>query len=157
GDVYIDDLVVNAGTVPGVSSNILQNSDFESPLSGPWTLVGFGHSNSALSTLFAHSGTNSLHVVATNAGSQNNCLHQAITPPPFTTNFTISYWFLASTNGTNLSTRGFSGGTLNFVNNYRSAVTPTPGASNSVVLSLPPYPLLWLNEALPLNATGLQD
>jgi hypothetical protein len=33
----------------------------------------------------------------------------------------------------------------------------TPGAPNSITTNLPAYPLVWLNEVLPLNTSGLQD
>jgi hypothetical protein len=33
----------------------------------------------------------------------------------------------------------------------------TPGAANSAVVPLPAYPLVWLNEVLPLNTSGVMD
>jgi hypothetical protein len=43
--------------------------------------------------------------------------------------------------------------------NWRSdyAVGATPGRTNSVHMNLPPFPELWLNEIVPLNATGIRD
>jgi hypothetical protein len=38
-----------------------------------------------------------------------------------------------------------------------AAAPATPGAPNSVTDSLPPFPLLWLNEIQPVNVTGVAD
>ncbi len=38
GDCYVDDLCLVAGSVPEAGANLLTDGDFESPLSGPWTV-----------------------------------------------------------------------------------------------------------------------
>ncbi|MCB1125413.1 MAG: lamin tail domain-containing protein, partial [Verrucomicrobiae bacterium] len=43
------------------------------------------------------------------------------------------------------------------VGDTNSAARATPGAANSVAASLPEFPLLWINEVLPENITGLTD
>lgn len=153
GDVFIDDLSLVAGSAPGAGENLLRNGDFESPLASVWFFTGTGHSGSALSTAYARSGSASLHLVATNNGSVNNGLRQAITPPASNGTYTLSCWFLPSPNGTNFTLRSLSGSLLTLVANFRP-VTSTPGTTNSTAAVLPPYPPLWLNEAQPRNVTG---
>jgi hypothetical protein len=63
--------------------------------------------NSAVSTMIKHSGASSLHVVATAAGTgSGNAVYQDISPA--LTNgvtYTISFWYLQSTNGGPLTVR----------------------------------------------------
>ena len=166
GDVYIDDLKLVAGSVPEAGANLLTNGDFESPLSGPWT-VSPNLTNSVISTAVKHSGNASLHVIATSAG---DTISQAIwenTSPIVTNNtYTLSYWYLPSTNGSQLLIR-LSGSSAS--NNqvyslqniqpptYVSQATRTPAALNSVAATLPVFPSLWINEVLADNLTGITN
>ena len=59
GDVFIDDLVLVRGNQPGLGENLIQNGDFESELSGPWTKLG-NHTNSVISTEDSHGGSASV-------------------------------------------------------------------------------------------------
>src|SRR5579862_1462475 len=165
GDVYLDDLKLVAGSVPEVGTNLLQDGDFESPLSGLWTLSS-NMTNSVISTDVKHSGNASLHVIATSAG---DTLSQAIweTTAPIVTNgtYTLSYWYLPSTNSTQLLIR-LSGSSPNNGQVYSlqsvqpfSAITTTytPGAANSVLMTLPPFPPLWINEVQADNLTGITN
>src|SRR5262249_28277349 len=80
GDVYIDDIKLVAGSVPEVGANALANGDFESNLSGPWT-VSPNLANSTLSSVIKHSGNVSLHVISTSAGStQSSSIWQTMSP-----------------------------------------------------------------------------
>src|SRR6185503_12251403 len=38
-----------------------------------------------------------------------------------------------------------------------SQVAATPGTNNTIIVPLPPYPLLWLNEVASLNTSGVSD
>jgi hypothetical protein len=99
GDVYIDDLKLVAGSVPDVGPNVQADGDFESGFPGPWT-VSANLTGSALSTAIKHSGTASLHVVASSGGSsQSSAIWQTISPA-LTANapYTLSFWFLQNTN-----------------------------------------------------------
>jgi regulation of enolase protein 1 (concanavalin A-like superfamily) len=163
GDVYIDDLKLVPGTVPEAGSNLIQDGDFESPLTGPWTLSS-NVSNSVISTTVKHSGNASLHVIANGFG---DTISQAIweNTSAIVTNgtYTLSYWYLPSTNGSQMLIR-LSGsapgsGQIYSLQNIQPVTTSgsaqfTPGAPNSVLTTLPAFPPLWLNEIQPQNLTG---
>jgi hypothetical protein len=165
GDVYIDDIKLVAGNVPEAGANLLQDGDFESPLSGPWILSS-NMANSVISTAVKHTGNASLHVVATSPG---DTLGQAVweNTDPIITNgtYTLSYWYLPSTNGSQMLVR-LSGSSpasgqvysLQNINSLTAASTLyTPGAANSVSATLPEFPPLWLNELQPDNLTGITN
>ena len=165
GDVYIDDLKLVAGSVPESGPNMLQNGDFESVLTGPWT-VSANMANSGISTAVAHSGTASLHVVATSGGPAiTDAIWQTTTTLVTNGTYTLSYWYLPSSNGTSLLIR-LSGSSPNAghiysLQNYQPAITGstilTPGLPNSVAASLPAFPPLWLNELQADNLTGITN
>ncbi len=107
GDIYLDDLRLVAGaTDDGTQSNLLRNGGFESTLGTDWNLspnvVG-----SARTTEFVHSGSASLHLVATEAGqSQGSSIYQIITPSlNASQTYTLTYWYRTSTQGTRLTIR----------------------------------------------------
>ncbi len=154
GEAYIDDISLVPLSGPNAGSNLIQDGDFEAPLSGSW-VVPTTMGNSALSTTYAHSGNYSLHVVATNSGSIVNSIRQAL--PPLNTNIlcTISFWY-RTVFSTNVVLRVYPGSGLNANVNQRPTLA-TPGATNSVVASLPSYPPLWLNEVQPDNLNGIID
>src|SRR5262249_914457 len=68
GDLYIDEIKLVAGSVPEVGQNAVANGDFESNLSGPWT-VSPNLANSTLSSVIKHSGNVSLHLISASPGS----------------------------------------------------------------------------------------
>ncbi len=164
GDVYVDDLKLVAGNVPEAGANLIQDGDFESPLTGPWTL-STNMVNSSISTAIKHSGNASLHVVATSPG---DTVSQAIweNTSPIVTNdtYTLSYWYLPSTNGTQMLIRlsgSTSGsGTVYSLNNISppapgaAIATFTPDRANSVLTNLQVFPSLWLNEVQADNLNG---
>jgi len=172
-ETYLDDIKLVLGTDPDAGPNLLQNGDFESELSGPWTFVGTNLLDSHISTEVARSGNASLHVVSTGSGNQNRAIMQALPPRPTNATATLCYWFLTSTNGTNLVVRTYPGSYLNATTNVQPEIIPpsytpprlispatnylSPGAPNVVVGSLPPIPPLWLNEAQPENVSGPTD
>ncbi|MGO8929000.1 MAG: lamin tail domain-containing protein [Limisphaerales bacterium] len=166
GDVYIDDLKLVAGSVPEAGVNLVTNGDFESPLSGPWN-VSTNMINSAISTAVKHSGNASLHVIATSAGDTIPLSIWENTGPIVTNGtYTLSYWYLPSTNGSELLIR-LSGSSPNSSQIYslQSIAPPpyvalascTPAASNSVAATLPPFPPLWINEIQADNLTGITN
>ena len=161
GDVYLDDIQLVAGSVPGAGANTLADGDFESGFPGPWT-VSANLAGSVLSTSIKHSGNASLQVISTSAGSsQSSAIWQMISPA-LTTNatYTLSFWYLQSTNGGPLTVRLSGSGTVATVNPAppTTAMTPaTPGTRNSVAAALTPFPSLWLNELQANNLTGITN
>jgi len=154
GDVYLDDISFVIGSTPTVGENVLVNGDFEEPLIPTWR-VGGSASNTVLTTAVAHSGTASVHVVfvPSAALSLTNFAQSfpALTP---NTNYTLSFWYLSGTNGTNFSFR------LNSL--FTGFIDPrsrlySPGEPNSGTASLPPYPALWLSEVQPDNIGTIAD
>ncbi|MBU6401031.1 MAG: lamin tail domain-containing protein, partial [Verrucomicrobia bacterium] len=162
GDVYVDDLCLVAGHQPGAGPNLLTNGGFESAWPGPWT-VSPNLAQSGISTNIKHSGNASLHLVTTAGGTTRDSAIWEDTVPALVASapYTLSYWFLPSTNGAALVVR-LSGSGIVSSNRITPAPLPalalaTPGASNSVHTNLPPFPSLWLNEVQPDNLDGITN
>lgn len=166
GDIYVDDLKLVAGEVPDAGANLVNNGGFETDLAGSWTLTA-NFTQSAVSTAKKHSGNSSLHVVATAAGSgTGNAIYQDISPALTSGGtYTLSFWYLQSTNGgplvVRLSYSTASSGLFASVNPAPPGALATgllsPGTINTVNGTLPPFPTLWLNEVQPVNLTGPAD
>ena len=127
GDLYIDDLQIVSGTVAGTGTNLLANGDFESALSGPWT-VSPNHADSAIVTNLAHSGRSSLHVIASSGGStKTSSIYQTMVPGLTSgAPYTLSFWGLPGSNTANLALR-LSGSGINFNQNLdATAATNQP-------------------------------
>jgi len=152
-DVYLDDIFLVQGAVPEFGPNLLQDGDFESPLSGPW-MLGTNYLGSSISTDVSHSGSGSLHLIGSASGGQvaRLSLSQQAAPLVPGTNYTMSFWYLPTGTGSNLLTYMGSA--------FRPSVSlrvPTPGVANSVAGGLPPYDPLWLNELQAENVGGPVD
>ncbi|MGC3956596.1 MAG: DUF1800 family protein [Verrucomicrobiota bacterium] len=106
GTAYVDDMILVAGTEAGVGPNLLQNGNFEMPLTGTWTNSA-DFTNTTISTEMAHSGASSLKLVAKAAGSgQNDSVTQNITPALVNgATYTLSYWYLPAAPNVNLTAR----------------------------------------------------
>ena len=100
GDGFIDDIQLVATNNPVV--NLVRNGDFESPLTTNDWIISPNHAASAITTVVNHSGTSSLHVVASAGGTtQGSAIWQLLTGITNVNNnpkYTLSYWFLPSTN-----------------------------------------------------------
>jgi hypothetical protein len=161
GDVYVDDIQLVAGSVPGAGANTLTDGDFESGFPGPWT-VSANLTGSVLSTAIKHFGNASLHLISTVTGTtQSSAIWQTLSPA-LTANatYTLSFWYLQSTNGGPLTLRLSGSGIIATVNPAPTAaglVSATPDASNSVATSLATFPSLWINELQADNLTGLTN
>ncbi len=162
GDIYVDDVKLVPGSVPEVGPNYVLDGDFETPLGTTWNLTA-NFASSAISTAAKHGGSSSLHVIATAAGSgSGNAIYEDLgTTLTNGATYTISFWYLQSTNGGPLALR-LSGATV--VPTFNPAPPAplaggpyTPGATNSVNTILPPFPTVWLNEVQPENLTGPTD
>jgi hypothetical protein len=68
GEIYVDDVMLVTGSVAGSGANLLANGNFETTLTGPWSLSA-NFSGSALNTSVKHGGNSSLRIVASAAGS----------------------------------------------------------------------------------------
>ena len=106
GTAYVDDMVLVSGTNAGVGVNLLQNGDFETPLTGIWTNSA-DFLNTTNSTQIAHSGASSLKLVATAAGSgDKDAVIQNIVPALVNgATYTLSYWYLPAAPNVTLTAR----------------------------------------------------
>ena len=158
GDVYVDDLKLVAGSVPEAGANVLSDGDFESGFPGPWT-VSANLSGSALSTQIKHSGNASLHVVSTSVGiTQSSAIWQNISPAlAANATYTLSFWYLPSTNGGPLTIRLSGSGIVSNVNPAPSTSVATPGQANATAANLSSFPTLWLNELQADNLNGITN
>ena len=155
GEVFLDDVWLVAGSEAETGGNLIQNGDFETSLGGSWQVIG-NHSSSQASTATAHSGTTSLRLIASGAGSASAAVAQTIAGVSPDGPYTLSFWYLQGTNANGLN--------FGLTTAFRS-VSPlsvrralfTPGAPNSSAAVLPPYPPVWLNEVQPANLAGLAD
>ncbi len=161
GDVYVDDIKLVAGSVPEAGANVLSDGDFESGFPGPWT-VSANLTGSVLSTTVKHSGNASLHLISTSGGTtQGSAIWQTVSPA-LTANgaYTLSFWYLQSTNGGPLTIRLSGSGIVATVSPAPSVLSngpATPGAMNTVAASLTPFPSLWINEVQADNLTGITN
>jgi uncharacterized protein (DUF1800 family) len=110
GEGYIDDLALVAGTNADAGANLIRNGDFESPLTtNDWT-ISANLGASGLSAGVRHSGSGSLHLVASSAGqTQGSSIWQVLTGVTNNARYTLSYWYLASTNTLSSPTVRLSG------------------------------------------------
>jgi hypothetical protein len=162
GDIYLDDVSVVAGTAPESGANLVTNGGFETSLS-PWTIGTVGNNSASVgSTAFRRSGNSSLHLIATAAGNtQNSSIWQDFsTAMTVGATYTLSFWYLPSTNGGPLVVRLSTSGVGSTNNPAPTEILPakaTPGATNSVAATLPPFPPVWLNEVLVTNVSAAFD
>ncbi len=161
GQVYIDDMQLVAGNVAGVGPNLLVNGDFESPLAPVWKLLGTNGTNIAVSTAEKYSGNSSLSLRFTPLGGTSQYLYQDLSNVTSTATHTFSFRYLPSTTVTGLFQFRVSAGFRSSVDVRAPAgATPiyaTPGAANANTSPVTPYPLVWLNEVMTVNTTGLTD
>ena len=94
GQLYLDELRLVPGSVPGVGSNLLINGDFESPLAPAWKLQGTNGTNTAISTAQHYSGNSSLDLRFTPQGSSGQYLYQDITNIVTTATHTLEFLVL---------------------------------------------------------------
>jgi regulation of enolase protein 1 (concanavalin A-like superfamily) len=162
GDIYIDDMQLVEGSVPGAGANLLVNGGFESALAGTWNVTA-NFTQSTASPAKKRSGNSSLHMIATaaGAGSGNAIYQEAILTSGQT--YALSFWYLQSTNGGPLTARlsgsGLTTGSIDVAPPSTPPVaTPAnPGANNSVARALPAFPPLYINEIQAQNLTGITN
>ncbi len=158
GDIYIDDMTLVPGSVPGVGDNAVRNGEFELPLGSDWGVLGSnGAEGSAVSTALAHSGASSLHLVFARSGSTSRCLYQDVTTINTANTYTLSFWY-RSNPGSTANTLTVRLGVGSFLSELDARPAyATPGEANWGTGTLPAYPLVWINEVQPDNPDGLVD
>lgn len=161
GEVILDDLNLVAGIVPRVGNNLLANGSFESPLPSSWQ-VSPSYAPTAIKTDTAYAGSSALHLVATAAdGAPRSGVTQEIQPPLAEGQlYTLSYWYLpnGSASDSILTVKLDGDGLVSSQSSAPAAIARlTPGKLNSVRLTLPAFPALWINEIQPLNIGAIQD
>jgi hypothetical protein len=131
GELYLDDLEIVSGSQPGTGANLLVNGDFESALTGPWT-VSPNLIDSSIVTNVAHSGLSSLHVVDSVGGSTRGSSIFQTMVPGLTSGapYTLSFWCLSGTNTASLALR-LSGSGINF----NQSIVPVGGTNQPPVIS----------------------
>jgi hypothetical protein len=160
GELFMDEIALVPGSVPAVGTNLLANGGFESALAPAWQFFGTNGSNSTRSGDARLNGDFGLDLKFSAPGGANHFLYQDIPNYATTAVHTLSFWYLPSTNAANFVFRMSAGfrGTLN----VRAAgnalgIAATPGTNNNYTTAIPPYPLVWLNEVLPVNTSGITD
>jgi hypothetical protein len=160
GSVFVDDMWLVAGTNAAVGSNYLVNGDFESPLAPAWKFQGTNATNTAATSAAARSGLGGLNLRFLPAGNTGQYIYQDVTNIVTTNVHTLSFWYLPSTTGSNIQFRfsaGFRGTVPVRAPTGPTPIYATPGVSNSLSVPMPGFPLVWLNEVQPINATGATD
>lgn len=128
GEAYVDNIGLYAGTGTNINFgvNYVQNGDFESALSGPWT-VSANHADSSIVTDVKSSGAASLHLVAATGGTtQASSIWQTVAPG-LTNNqaCTLSFWYLPRTNSSIMTIRLSGNGVSVTPTNEPASVNPT--------------------------------
>jgi len=159
GEVYLDDVQLVQGAVPGAGPDLLDNGDFETLLTGPWTVSG-NHAGSRRTGAESGGGSYSLLLRAAEAGNTSNSVSQGGLGIDYGLAYTLSYWYLTSVEGAQLT----AAVTLtDLVGTHSTQADPvgeppaTPGEANNVNLPLAPFPDLWINEVMPSNTATVAD
>ena len=156
GDVYLDDLALVVGDVPGAGPNLIPDGDFESPLGIDWNLSP-NQSASTVVTNFPHSGRSSLHLVASSGGDgQNTALWTDLPAVRAGQIYTLSYWYLPGASGNELTVR-LADDSLSSVHSVARGQPVTPGERNSTEVAARVLPSLFLSEVVTDNRTVLAD
>ena len=156
GDVYLDELALVAGTVPGAGANLLRNGGFEDPLTNGWR-VASNHLASSVGATNIHAGLGSLHLVASSGGrDEDSAVWQTVASLAPGQTYTLSYWYLPSTNGVDLTVR-LGDGDLASTQRILPEKAATPGAPNAIWSHGGTLLPLGLTEVLPENLDGVQD
>ncbi|MGE3310308.1 MAG: lamin tail domain-containing protein [Limisphaerales bacterium] len=155
GQVHVDDVSLVSGPVPRTGPERVVNGGFEEPLAPSW--VAGPAAASVIDPAIRRSGRSSLKLVGSAGGSApDSALTQTLATPVVPGEiYTLSFWYLADPEGTDLILRTEGGGLYTLVDARESSVAPaTPGAASSVAAPLAPFPDLWINEVLPRGIGG---
>ncbi|NOS69464.1 MAG: DUF1800 family protein [Verrucomicrobia bacterium] len=117
GTCYLDDIKLVAGTNAGAGVNLLSNGDFEIGATNSWLLAARYATNTMVDSTTAHTGNYSLKLVGTSGGSAATTasMYQSVSLTAGQT-YTLSYWYLPTTVGVNLTAQLDGGGLLSTPN-----------------------------------------
>lgn len=156
GEIYVDDLMLVSGTVPEAGVNLVEGGDFESPLTKAWR-VADSHRASRVTNAVSHSGQMSLLLAADWGGrDEQSALWQPIASLAPGQTYTLSYWYLPSTKGRELTVR-LADSDIASAHSFLPATAATPGAPNSIRASSDEILPLRLTEVQPENVDGPAD
>jgi len=163
GGVQVDNVVLVTGTVAEAGENLLQNGDFETPLTGTWATTGT-HFNSYITHVAPLQGTGSLQIVASGSGQPvTDAVWQRrpLTGYPLGQPFTLSFWYRQNVPGGQLCAR-LALTTVSTNVDFTSPPIPpsllySPGQSNTISATLPFLPSLRINEIMPSNSATWAD
>jgi len=98
GDIYIDDITVVAGSSTNGTS-VLTNGTFETGTFVPWLATNTSVNTSVISTNIPHTGSYSLHLVQSSAGSsQGTAIYQEMPQLTVGATYTLGFWYRQTTN-----------------------------------------------------------
>jgi uncharacterized protein (DUF1800 family) len=127
GDVYLDDIVLVAGTEAEQGANLVRNGDFESPILIPPFAANSNYATSEISTTVSHSGGASLHLIGAAAGSSaaTGFYQPVAVNANGAVTYTLSYWYLPNqqSEARTLTVR-LSGSLLSSAHDIRPERTP---------------------------------
>lgn len=149
--IYIDDMsLIVDGT------NKIPNGDFESgTISNYWKFQGTNGIRSQFTTDVKRNGNRSLQLTFIPAGGASAYIYIDFATSNVTNPCTFSFWYLPGTNTGNLQWRISAGFRGAFPVQPPSAFSP--GVTNSVAMTLPDLPPVWLNEVAPASTKGLTN
>ncbi|MCX8157070.1 MAG: lamin tail domain-containing protein, partial [Verrucomicrobiae bacterium] len=155
GEVWLDDVRVEEGTVVGGGSNYVVNGDFEAPLEGSW-VRGTMTQPTERDGGVRRGGQYSLRLVATGrAQTVGQSLAQPLVLKTGTV-YTVSFWYLPSATVTSLHVYVTA-----FVNSNVVVHAPgyarSPGAGAVGAVGLPELPEVYVNEVQAENGGGVVD
>jgi hypothetical protein len=151
GQAHIDDVSLVAGTVPRVGTELVANGGFEEPLTPSWE----GGAASVLDPGVRRSGRSSLRLVyPAGVSAADAAVRQTLAAPVVSGQlYTLSFWYLAHPDGSELMARMEGGGPFGQVEARELPLAPaTPGAASSMASMVSPFQDLWINE---VQARGL--
>src|SRR6185436_16856491 len=158
GALFMDNVAMVPGTVPANGTNLLVNGNFETPLNfttpGPgWKLQGTNGTNTATSAAARQTGNLGLDLRFSPGGGATQFFYQDIANIDTGAVHTLSFWYLPSPTAVVLEMRMSASfrATINVRAPADQTIVTTPGTNSAIQYPVPPYPLLWLNEVLPLN------
>lgn len=157
GQAHLDDVSLVAGTVPRVGRELIVNGGFEEPLGAHWT-AGSVVAASEVDPSVRRGGRASLRLVASaGGGADDRSLVQTLAAPLVPGQFyTLSFWYLANAEGSDLSVRvEGSGPSATVPARELPVLAATPGSPSSAPATLPAFPDVWINEVAPPAPGGV--
>ncbi len=162
GQAYIDKIMLVTGAVAEVGENLLDNGDFETDFTATWQANG-NHSLSTNVTTPVFEGSNALELTGAGAGLEDT---DAVVQPKSLferdgDTLTLSYYYYVTQSGPDLTVyMEETGAGMTHSTGFPPPPTNiliTPGEPNSISATLFEFPLLWINEVMPSNASVVTD